>query len=1210
MSTASAPLVDIADIRGLVGPGAFERARPYARGDVVFALSWDEGNARLTSRVQGTGLQPYQCSIQLTPGKPGYWRPTLGICSCPVHQDCKHVAATLLAGNAEAVRELVPTAAPAAPVVPQAAWKAALGLPARLGSDAAGPRETPSRAARVGGPLSGDQRRPAPLALQFELRETARRSRGRWQRTSTITVAASVGATENLLVAVRPVVRSNRGRWVTSNVGWGSLHYQINRLNLDERQVRWFGQFSAVSKAVHGVYLGQDPERIILDDYSSPLLWNLLDQAKSLGIALVSSKNDGSVQIAPTAAVSLDASRETAASGGTDSDLTLTSVVSFGGRRVEPRTVGTIGDHGLYSVEWGAGGSGTSAPTITLAPTSEPLTGDQRRLLATDSLTIPAEDVGEFLGEYYPVLRQSVAITSTDASVIFPEITPPVLVLTARYEPKHVLRLDWGWEYRYGEHIARKPLRVDPAETGRRDAKAEEATRSSTAAALTDYLAGIGDDAALSDNVTIALTHAPAFTTVTLFEIDTAEFTVHALPVIRALPGVRIDVVGEQPDYRELTGTPSLTVSTVETDQRDWFDLGVLVQLDGRSIPFGPLFTALVKGRSKLKLIDDSYLSLRQPVFDRLRELIAEAGDLDEWETRPRINRYQASLWADFEDLADESEPAVAWRAAVGGLLAVAETDAAPAEHTPLPDGLRATLRPYQRHGYEWLVFLWRHGLGGILADDMGLGKTLQTLALIAHAVAPGGRAARELGIKSEPGGRVARNERIETMGPGKASPRGLDTRARTSRATRPAESHSSTGGPFLVVAPTSVVSNWITEAARFTPDLAVTAVTQTQAKAGSPLAQTWTGADVVITSYTLFRLDFDAYQAQDWAGLILDEAQFVKNHAAKAARCARELKTPFKLAVTGTPLENNLMELWSLLAITAPGLFPSSRRFTEQYVRPLQHPGSRGDSAALLARLRRRIRPLMMRRTKELVAPELPAKQEQVLQIELARTHRKLYDTFLQRERQKLLGLIEDLDRNRFIVFRSLTLLRMLALDASLVDEQYASVPSSKLDALFEQLDDVLAEGHRALIFSQFTSFLRKAAERLDARGIAHAYLDGSTRRRASVINGFKDGTAPVFLISLKAGGFGLNLTEADYVFLLDPWWNPATEAQAVDRTHRLGQNKNVMVYRLVSSGTIEEKVMALKEQKSRLFDAVLDDDAVFSTSLTADDIRGLLES
>jgi SNF2 family DNA or RNA helicase len=251
-----------------------------------------------------------------------------------------------------------------------------------------------------------------------------------------------------------------------------------------------------------------------------------------------------------------------------------------------------------------------------------------------------------------------------------------------------------------------------------------------------------------------------------------------------------------------------------------------------------------------------------------------------------------------------------------------------------------------------------------------------------------------------------------------------------------------------------------------------------------------------------------------------------------------------------------------------------------------------------------------MLRRTKEAVAAELPEKQEQVLRVDLSPRHRRLYDLYLQRERQKLLGLVEDLDRNRFIVFRSLTLLRMLALDASLVDEQYAGVASAKLDVLLEELDDVIAGGHRALIFSQFTSLLDRLKTRLDERGIAYSSLDGSTRRRAEVIDGFRTGDAPVFLISLKAGGFGLNLTEADYVFLLDPWWNPAAETQAIDRTHRIGQTSNVMVYRMIANDTIEEKVMALKDQKARLFDALMDDPgSAFGSALSADDIRGLLE-
>ena len=286
---------------------------------------------------------------------------------------------------------------------------------------------------------------------------------------------------------------------------------------------------------------------------------------------------------------------------------------------------------------------------------------------------------------------------------------------------------------------------------------------------------------------------------------------------------------------------------------------------------------------------------------------------------------------------------------------------------------------------------------------------------------------------------------------------------------------------------------------------------------------------------------------------------------------------------------------MWALFAIVAPGLFASARRFGEQYQRPIEKGDDADAAAERLSRLRRRIRPLMMRRTKDVVAADLPAKQEQLLRVELGPRHRKLYDTFLQRERQKLLGLIEDLDRNRFIVFRSLTLLRMLSLDASLVDDKYAAVPSAKLDALFEQLEDIVAEGHRVLIFSQFTSFLKKAATRLESLGVDYCYLDGSTRRRGEVIDGFRDGTAPAFLISLKAGGFGLNLTEADYVILLDPWWNPATENQAIDRAHRIGQSKNVMVYRIVATGTIEEKVMALRDRKAKLFTSVMDDDGIF---------------
>ncbi|NQD88371.1 DEAD/DEAH box helicase, partial [Paenarthrobacter sp. CM16] len=408
---------------------------------------------------------------------------------------------------------------------------------------------------------------------------------------------------------------------------------------------------------------------------------------------------------------------------------------------------------------------------------------------------------------------------------------------------------------------------------------------------------------------------------------------------------------------------------------------------------------------------------------------------------------------------------------------------------------------------------------------------------------------------------------------------------------------------PFLVVAPTSVVSNWALEAQRFAPGLVVRTVGETFAKSGLSPVEALAGADVVITSYALFRIDYDAYASFQWAGLMLDEAQFVKNHQSKAYQCARKLPARFKLAITGTPLENNLMEFWALTSIVAPGLFPSPKRFAENYQKPVE---KNGDSAQL-SKLRRRVRPLMMRRTKEQVIKDLPPKQEQILEVVLNPRHQKVYQTHLQRERQKILGLIDDVNKNRFTIFQSLTLLRQLSLDASLVDSSLSGVRSSKLDVLFEQLEDVISEGHRTLIFSQFTGFLGKVRERLEEEGVEYCYLDGSTRNRGDVVSEFKNGSAPVFLISLKAGGFGLNLTEADYVFLLDPWWNPASEAQAVDRTHRIGQARNVMVYRLVAKDTIEEKVMALKTKKSQLFADVMEGDALAGGSLTADDLAAL---
>lgn len=633
--------------------------------------------------------------------------------------------------------------------------------------------------------------------------------------------------------------------------------------------------------------------------------------------------------------------------------------------------------------------------------------------------------------------------------------------------------------------------------------------------------------------------------------VGAARFSETVLPLLQRLDHVRVDVTGDRPDYRELTAAPRIEVST-RAARHDWFDLGVQVSVDGHMLPFVELFTALVQGRTTLMLRDGTWLGLDHPAFDRLRALLSEAATLQEWTPESTaVSRHQVGFWEDLKEIADEVHEDPEWTAAVGRLASVDRLPEAP----EVP-GLEADLRPYQEDGLRWLRFLHDQDLGGILADDMGLGKTVQTLALMAHA-----------------------------------------------RAEHPDRA------PFLVVAPSSVVSVWASEAARFTPGLDVRVLDTTTRRRGTDVAAEAAGADVVVTSYTLLRIDAAGYSGTTWGGVVLDEAQFLKNKASKVHQVARDLDAPFRLAITGTPMENSLTDLWALLEVVVPGLFPSHRRFREAYVTPIES----GEHPERMAALRRRVRPFMLRRSKELVAKDLPPKQEQVLSVELEAAHRKVYDRVLARERRKVLGLLGDMDGNRFTIFKSLTLLRMLALAPQIVDDEYAAVPSSKLERFLADLEEVLAEGHRVIVFSQFTSFLRVVAEELDAMGVEHAYLDGSTRNRADVIQGFRDGQAPVFLISLKAGGFGLTLTEADYVFLMDPWWNPAAENQAVDRAHRIGQDRTVMVYRMVSEGTIEEKVLELQQRKAELFGALMDesDDSAsgaFTESLTADDIRELL--
>ncbi len=614
-------------------------------------------------------------------------------------------------------------------------------------------------------------------------------------------------------------------------------------------------------------------------------------------------------------------------------------------------------------------------------------------------------------------------------------------------------------------------------------------------------------------------------------------------------PDVLVLVSGEAAAYAELTDAPAITVSTRGDGDTDWFDLDVSVSVAGESVPLPDLIAALAVGESRLMLESGNWIDLDRPEFVQLASALAEARMLQDKPGDPlRLTPLHAGLWEQLVALGVVGEQSAEWQSRVGAL-----TDVSVRESIEPPAGLDATLRDYQIDGFRWLSTLWDAGLGGVLADDMGLGKTLQVLAVVQRA--------------KEVGGLV---------------------------------------DPVLIVCPTTVIGTWLHEAERFSPGLEVRALEATRRKAGTSLGDAIAGADVVVTSFALLRLDDEEFRSREWSALILDEAQFVKNHRSKVYAAARRVPAQRTFALTGTPLENSLMDLWSLLSLAAPGLYPRPDRFKEHYAVPIERLGAVEELAAL----RQRIRPLMMRRTKEAVATELPPKQETLLHVPLASKHRAIYDRHLQRERQRILGLIDDVDGNRIAILRALTVLRQMSLDPALVDDDYAgAATAAKIEVLVEQLTELAAEGHRALVFSQFTGFLRLVRERLDAEGITYCYLDGRTRRRDEVVRSFRGGDQVAFLISLKAGGFGLTLTEADYVYVLDPWWNPATELQAVDRTHRIGQDKPVNVYRLVSTDTIEEKVVALQQRKRDLFSRVVEDDSAFGGALTADDFRALLE-
>jgi len=580
----------------------------------------------------------------------------------------------------------------------------------------------------------------------------------------------------------------------------------------------------------------------------------------------------------------------------------------------------------------------------------------------------------------------------------------------------------------------------------------------------------------------------------------------------------------------------------------DWFDVALELGVEDSRYGLDALLQLYQSKRRYLTLengalaiLPDSWVSHHLQIAMEIPQLLLTGGI-------GRIPRYHApvldALIGDSEFVTADDE----WKR-----LSKRLRDYSGIHEEPLPEGLEAELRPYQKTGYNWLGFLRDFGFHGILADDMGLGKTLQALTFLLAE---------------------HKSDRAE---------------------------HAS-----LVVCPTSVATNWVAEAKRFTPGLRVVLLTGANR---DKLYDQIKNSDLVVTTYALLRLDLTRLQRRTWHTVILDEAQNIKNPESQTAAAAKKLKSKHRLALTGTPLENSLIELWSVFDFLMPGFLDQKATFKSRYVRL----GS--ETPEDIKGLRIKISPFMLRRLKSEVASDLPPKTEQVFRIPLAPEQQELYDKVRALARQRIFDTIAErgMQGSTVTILDALLKLRQVACHPRLVDLEIAKgiEASSKHEVLHELITEALSENHRALIFSQFTSHLAILKEWLDEQGIGYFYLDGRTRNRQDLIDAFNgpDGP-PLFLISLKAGGTGLNLTAADYVIHMDPWWNPAVEAQATDRAHRIGQTRPVFVYKLVAENTVEEKIIELQEKKKELFDSVIDGGGGTGTGgLSMDDIRSIFD-
>ncbi len=586
-----------------------------------------------------------------------------------------------------------------------------------------------------------------------------------------------------------------------------------------------------------------------------------------------------------------------------------------------------------------------------------------------------------------------------------------------------------------------------------------------------------------------------------------------------------------------------------QSESIDWFDLRLMLEIEGAELKAAEIRRLVAARGGFVRLADGTWRRVELRLSEEQQAMIGQLGiELDELgDEAHRLHWRQLAG----EGVAECIDPR-AWRQ-ISSQMEAAKLEERPA----VPAALLVSLRPYQVEGYHFLTYLSVNRFGGILADDMGLGKTIQSIAWM------------------------------------------LWLRERHSGLEREAE-----GGlpppPCLVVCPKSVLDVWGAEFQKTAPHLLVQVLRERD-----ELDLEWLAGrlDVLVINYAQLRGLIDLLKEVTFLAVVLDEGQQIKNPDSQAARAARQLRAHNRLVLTGTPLENRLLDLWSLMTFATPGALGDRSYFQKHFDR-------RKDERAS-ARLSARLRPFLLRRTKAQVASDLPPRSEEAMLCEMSPAQSQLYRTELARAQQMVIGsaTLDQLNRNRFAILQALTRLRQICCHPALVDASAAAEDSAKLESVLELIEELHAEGHKVLLFSQFVRMLTILRERLEGMGVPHHWLTGATTNRAEVVRAFQeDDNASVFLLSLKAGGSGLNLTAASYVILYDPWWNPAVEAQAIDRAHRIGQTQPVMAYRMITKGTIEEKILTLQQKKQMMSANVLGEGG-FSRALDRDDFAYLFD-